>query len=286
MTRDSKSTIIEFPFRIACDLDEFEVASDLHVRRLDEASKARLLRIEDATYDERGRLLKFTSLPDCLFNGSLTPEIDVYDEFCSSNYALVAPNHERAVDFNFALKLAGASLSSLFIGYKKNGAVNFINPPCYFGSDVLLVGAPEIDELRRLVANSVRRHTDSKLAIMSEMYLYSMSRELRKESRFIEVSIILEMLILPTSSAELSYRFALRLARLLASKFNADLREAFALGKRIYATRSRLVHSGQDNTLDTVAPATYEAARILLAAYVNDRNLFNEEALDAICLGA
>ncbi len=74
---------------------------------MDDETKTRLLRIEDAKYNESGKLISFTSLPDCLFSDSIGPEIDEIDEFCSSNYVLIAPSLERAKEFDFALKLAG-----------------------------------------------------------------------------------------------------------------------------------------------------------------------------------
>jgi hypothetical protein len=58
---------------------------------MDDGAKDRLLRIQDAEYTEDGKLKKFTSLNGCLFSvEAIGPDIDEIDEFCSSNYMLIA----------------------------------------------------------------------------------------------------------------------------------------------------------------------------------------------------
>ncbi len=242
---------IEFPFRLKSTLDEFVVADDLHVRRMDEASQKRLLQIGDAEYNDQGFLKSFVPLPGCLLRDIATPHLDVNDQFCSSNYVLIVPNRERAIDFNLALKLYDTSCSSLYLGYGMDGSTHFITPPCYFGTEVLSVDENSIPELVSLTERVTKRRTDPKLGIMSEMYLYAMSREPRKESRFIEIAVILEMLLLPQSSSELTYRFALRFAKLLSMRFGRERTQAFTL----------------------------------LAAYSADKEIFSEENLEALCLG-
>lgn len=115
---ETQDFLIEFPFRLQSALAQFAVAEDLHVQRMDDGAKDRLLRIRDAEYTEDGKLTKFTQLPDCMFAGDIGPDIDEIDEFCSSNYMLIAPSPERAKEFNFALKLVGNSASALYIGFK------------------------------------------------------------------------------------------------------------------------------------------------------------------------
>jgi hypothetical protein len=119
---------------------------------------------------------------------------------------------------------------------------------------------------------------------MSDTYLHAMSPGLREESRFIEVAVILEMLLLPSRSAELSYRFSLRLAKLMSKHFGESIAEVFERGRSIYKTRSNLVHEGSDRELEAVAPIAYNYARTLLAAYHDDKTLFLEANLDALCL--
>lgn len=278
--------MIEFPFRLRSALAQFSVAEDLHVQRMDDGAKDRLLRIQDAEYTEEGKLTKFTQLPGCMFSGEIGPDIDELDEFCSSNYMLIAPSPERAKEFNFALKLLGNSASALYIGFKTTTpAKYFLGTPCYFGRSALAVEARDAPQLVELVKLIEGARADKKLQTMREIYMHALTKNRRKESRFIELAIILEMLLLPASSAELSYRFSLRLAKFMSKHTGQPVGDVFQLARRIYTTRSRLVHVGADNNIDDIAPTAFDYVRILLVAYLHDRGSFREDSLDQLCLG-
>lgn len=282
---DSTEFLIEFPFRLRSELPGFPVATDLIVSRMDDGTKTRLLKIEKAQYNDEGKLTGFTSLPGCLFLDEIGPDIDEIDEFCSSNYVLVAPSLERAKEFNFALKLAGNSSSALYIGFKTTTpAQYFLTPPCFFGKSALIVKDEDVKSLATLVGQIECARGDKKLQTMREIYVHALAKQRRKESRFIEIAIILEMLLLPSSSAELSYRFSLRLAKLLNKLTGEPINDAFKFARRIYTTRSHLVHAGSDKDLEEIGPVAYNYVRILLAAYLSDRTLFQEACLDELCL--
>lgn len=284
--KETQDFWIEFPFRLKSELVQFAVAEDLKVQRMNDEAKDRLLRIQDAEYAEDGKLTKFTTLPGCMFSVEIGPDIDEIDEFCSSNYMLIAPSPERAKEFNFALKLLGNSVSALYIGFKTTTpAKYFLGTPCYFGQSALAVEERDASQLVELVKLIEDARTDKKLQTMREIYMHALTKERRKESRFIELAIILEMLLLPSSSAELSYRFSLRLAKYMSKHTGQPVSEVFQLARRIYTTRSRLVHAGADNGIDDIAPTAFDYVRILLAAYLRDRGSFQEDRLDQLCLG-
>lgn len=283
---ENRDFLIEFPFRLQSALPQFVVAEDLHVRQMDDGDKDRLLRIRDAEYTEDGRLTKFTSLPGCLFSGEIGPDIDEIDEFCSSNYMLIAPSLERAKEFNFALKLVGNSASALYIGFKTTTpAKYFLGTPCYFGRSALAVEERDVAQLVKLVKLIEVARSDKKLQTIREIYMHALTRERRKESRFIEHAIILEMLLLPAGSAELSYRFSLRLAKFMGKYAGQPASDVFKLARRIYTTRSQLVHAGADSDIDDIAPTAFDYVRILLVAYLQDQQNFHEQSLDQLCLG-
>jgi len=283
--RDDTEFSIEFPFRLKSELSNFSVAAELSVNSMDDNDKVRLLKIEKTRYNEEGKLTGFTSLPGCLFSDEIGPDIDKIDEFCSSNFILTAPSLERAKEFNFALKLAGNSSSALYIGFKTTTpAQYFLNPPCFFGKCTLVFNEEHVNALATLIGRIERARGDKKLQTMHEIYIHALGMERRKESRFIEIAIILEMLLLPSQSAELSYRFSLRLAKLMNKLTGESANDVFKLAKRIYTTRSHLVHAGYDEKLDEVWPVAHNYVRILLAEYLNDKTIFEESRLDELCL--
>jgi hypothetical protein len=265
------------------DFEEIRLADDVCIYRIDDASRARILGINKVVLDENGRLKSYVSAsPDQL--AALTgPELDQYDQLYSSNYVASVPAPIDASHLNFALKLLGPSCSSLFIGHEEPGTKHFLSPACYYGDNPLEIGKTEVATLSHLFA--LRRSAkDAKLELMAEMFLYAMSVAPREESRFVELSIVLEMLLLPTSSTELSYRFALRMAKFLAKHWTADPTESFEVGQQIYKTRSRLVHAGRDDNLPQIGLKIEKTVRLLLSKYLSNPELFQDNALDALCI--
>lgn len=275
---------IEFPLRLRSDLSEIVVAPDLHIRRMDDESRRKLLRIEDVEYDDAGRLKGYSRLPGCLINIQIGPVVDTFFEFCSSNYVLTACSPERAVEFNLALKLTGISCSSLYIGYKPNGSRYFLSPAGYFGDCPLMVTGTEKFTFSRLVDQISLLRRDQKLKVISDIYRQAFATELRQETRFIEMVVILEMLLLPAQSTELSFRFSLRLAKLMGNESGQSIDDVFKHARQIYASRSNLVHSGKDRALDSIAPTAYEYVRKLICMYLADSTQFDEARLEAMCL--
>lgn len=285
MTDNNPASMYEFPFRLRSELPEFSVSDNLHIARMSEEDKKRLLHIENAKYDENGRLCSFTATSDCLMSNMPDPHLDQNDVFCSSNYIVTASCPERAKEFDFALKLAGNSCTALYIGFKTDTpATYYINPPSYFQGDALSVEEKDVKKISKLLEQITLLQNDKKLKTMKEIYMHALSMQRRKESRFIEIAIILEMLLLPSQSAELAYRFSLRLAKLLNKLTGEPVEEAFGHAKSIYNTRSRLVHSGKDSKLDDISPTAYNYVRLLLSAYIEDKNNFTDDTLDKLCL--
>lgn len=274
---------IEFPIRLVCEAEQLRLAEDVVLTAMTEGSRLRLLGIEKAEFDEHGRINSYVSRGADPFSDFIGPDLDSYDQLYSSNYVASVPNIDVARDLNFALKLADASCTSLFVGKGRSGSTSFIYPPCYYGSQPLTVAEETAENLSTLLMVK-RTSAMPKLKLIADMLLYAMSVAPRNESRFIELSVILEMLLLPTASSELSYRFALRLAKFSAKYFGADATEVFAAGQMMYRTRSRLVHAGRDADLQLVAPLVEDAVRKLVAKYMEDPRLFDEAALDALCI--
>lgn len=282
--RNYVKTMIEFPFRLNSNIDEIDLTEDVCVVRMDDEAKARLLQIENAKYDENGRLISFKQLTGCLFPKNIASSATILSEFCSSNYVLRTTSTEKASEFNLALKLFDNSCSSLYIGFTSNGSMHFQTPPCYFGQSALVVTQKNYTDLAKIMREAAAGRADEKLQTMVDIYTHAMSLGLRKESRFVEIAVVMEMLLLPSHSAELAYRFSLRLAKIMGKLLRQPPADGFEHGKSIYKTRSHLVHNGKDKKLEVIAPIAYNYARILLTAYLDDRTLFEEERLDALCL--
>jgi hypothetical protein len=282
---------IQFPLRLRCELPEASLGSGVSIRAMTADDRPRLLGIKSATLDQDGRLKSYVAdKVDPLFS-PMGPNIDRYDQLYSSNYVATVPSRQEAKNLNLSFKLLARSCTSLWIG--TSGDTNrvghsrhFLEPPCYFGSDPLNFDAASVQEIAELLSACRALEDDKKFTVMADIFLYAMSDAPREESRCIELSVVLEMLLLPKASTELSYRFALRLAKLAAKQLDESSKDWFARGQQIYKTRSRLVHSGQDEKLEQTAGLIQETSRLLLAMYVRKPGLFHEASLDALCIAA
>ena len=161
---------------------------------------------------------------------------------------------------------------------------NVIHPTSYFGKSALTVTTDTVAELSHLLGAVTNHRGDAKFRLMTDKYLYATSFGLGDETRFLEMAIILEMLLLPKNQQELSYRFSLRMANLAAAHIGENIRDAFMAAKHIYRIRSNLVHSGRDKDVEKMLPRTLDYVRQLLRVYLDNPDAFTDEALDNLCL--
>jgi hypothetical protein len=282
---------ILFPIRLRCELPEVSLGSCVSIRPITEHDRPQLLGLKSATLDEQGRLKSYVADTTDAFSYLGGPDIDQYDQLYSSNYVASVPSMEDAKNLNLTFKLFTRSCTALWIGTsgdvaKTGHAKHYVSPPCYFGSEPLKLDAAGVEDLGALLSACRASGSDKKFSVMADIFLYAMSVAPRDESRAIELSIVLEMLLLPKASTELSYRFALRLAKLASTQFHESSEEWFEKGQKIYRTRSRLVHSGQDNALKESAALIEETARRFFALYARNSKLFEESSLDSLCIAA
>jgi len=131
---------------------------------------------------------------------------------------------------------------------------------------------------------------DERFFLMASMYLDALRiGNGRIRTRFLNLSTILEMLYAPDGNkGEITYKISMRAAKILKSNSN-NSEDAYQLSKefkKIYITRSGLIHSGHSKYLtDTYFYKLAEIIRISLNIYLKDKNIFTEENLDKFLLG-
>lgn len=278
-------TSIVFPLTLISELEEFNIAG-ITVRRMQDADRLRLFGFRSAEINKDGLLQSISGVDSgrgpYMLSAALALGVTGIEKLYASNYVATLSSHEEAINLNFVLKLLGDSFTSLFIGFQEQKHY-FLSPPCYYGSNALAIESSDLDLASQLM-NLTRRSGDQKLKIMSEKLQYAFSTAPRRESRFLELSIILEMLLLPSSSSELSYRFALRMAKFLAKHEAADAAKVFKIGKQIYRARSSIVHNGYAKTLINVESQTEDYVRQFLRNYLTNPERFSEASLDELCV--
>lgn len=259
---------IIFPINLRCNIKEIQIASDLRLVQLTHKEMELSANIHGLATLTRGA----------------SPELIENINFFGSNYALFSPSRDRAEQFNFAIKLIAVSGSALYMGHTANGGRYFIQP-CFYSGERLRVIKATAKKLVELQAILDTRWHDKRIAILRDIFLHALSTKLRRQSRFLEFCIILEMLLVPNNNGETVYRFSNRLAHLIHKLWKKDKEETFSLGKQIYDMRSKLAHSGEAKNIDQFLPVVCDLARALLLEYVKRPEIFDDKQMNKMCLG-
>lgn len=275
-------TPYEYPLALDCELQDIHLDDEFILRAISDEDRRRLFGISNVWLDLEGRLGGYT--PVAHGSSPHIPDISNTVTLYGSNYLLVCGDPDRARDFNFALKLVARSWSSLYIGYRSDGAKAFNSPPCYYGRKRLSFNSETLSDLKSLLYVIQQRSKEPKVSILRDIWMHAMSNAPRDETRFVEVSTLLEMLVLPKQSSELAFRFALRIAKLAEHFKFGDATAIFEQAKTLYSIRSKLVHSGHDSRLAEYEEAAYEYARILMVNYLHSPDVFVDAGLDKLCL--
>jgi len=101
----------------------------------------------------------------------------------------------------------------------------------------------ELHEARDLYYKIAELESEPKIGLILERYNYTIGGNITEKNLFVELVSILESLYLDNDTNQLSFRFSLIISYILnnptKTKFNFDW------SKKIYDTRSELIHSGK-----------------------------------------
>lgn len=129
------------------------------------------------------------------------------------------------------------------------------------------IGPDDGPALTTLVDAVITARADRRLALALRRFDSAYERRNREDS-FIDLWIAFEALLLPDGNQELTYRAALRIAR-LAGTTPSERKEAFDLAKASYRLRSNIVHGNEPPAdLDKRLFDTRQLARAVLRAWV------------------
>jgi hypothetical protein len=103
------------------------------------------------------------------------------------------------------------------------------------------------------------------------------------EDRLIDCRIALEALVLSDSNQELSYKAAMRIARLLGQSGDERL-TLFERVKRLYNARSTVAHGGEVDEPSALADEAHEILRRVLVGWLATDALRSPSEMDAALL--
>ncbi len=127
--------------------------------------------------------------------------------------------------------------------------------------------------------------SDSRLNVVLEKFIYALSSmPISPANRFLELAISMEILLLPNTSAELSFRFRLHMARLARKNLGLDVLETYKFAGELYSVRSKLAHEGKSSKVTVLLPKLTDYTRQFIRLYLEDPAQFTSEAMEALCL--
>lgn len=225
--------------------------------------------------------------------------IPLNPEMRQANYCLFIENGAKEKLINIGDTISKAirvirtgSSGCLYIITWANGERNIIRPgETENPSSIIpptLIALSDIDFLR-LIIQKIMETKDAKFNLMIWKYLYATSRLCHTmENMFTELTTILEMLYGCNISQELRFRISLTIAKMFSkhnlkfddSKAEESTKDRFDIMKRLYDTRSKIVHTGKYKDF---IPANWffitEITRKSLLLYLMNPDEFNDENL-------
>lgn len=280
---------MKFPVQIICSLSEIVIDEGVSFRLISDDEKFSYLGITAPEYDEKGRLIKAGPNSHGLIRlpSDIDPNLSI--NFSASNYFLEVKSIVQARNIKSTIKIYSKNSTSLLIGFVGDAywaGAHYLHPPEFYGAGFLVLDDENLPRFRRIyrrVADAVQEGT--KLSLVFEKYSYAVSSlGISNAHRFLECTIILEMIVLPSQQSELSYRFSLRMAKICRKYFGEDTQTAFDTAKIIYEIRCGLAHSGSHKKTEQMLPVVIELTRKLLLQYLYDQSQFTSKALDALSL--
>lgn len=287
-------TTIYFPITIKSSKKSIKLGKSISLTRIDNARCKKILGISSVTLSEDGVVTQWCYEANAPWRTWLTylrqghkPHHNFLLQ--QTNFLLTVSNREQAIIVGFAMKLIDGTKSGPFMGFSDMNtsafSAYFLNWCPYWGGERLSLERAEIKVLKELIEKLEQSHQDKRLGTMIEKFGYAESEGLPSKSlRFLELSVILEMLFLPKKDSELSYRFRLRVAKWFNRHYGEDVKVMFDQAKRIYDLRSTIAHAGTAEVTDQDMNAIRDIARRALRKYVCDSSLFQDQYLDELCL--
>ncbi|MCG8428813.1 MAG: HEPN domain-containing protein [Chromatiales bacterium] len=282
-----------FPLIITCNRKTIKITDSISLSRIDIKKNRELIGVEEIIVNESGHVISWSGYSDSspwyFWALHLRDNIGANLHLRQMNFILEVQKREEALLVGIAMKLLCGTKSGPYIGFSDIRLSSFsvhslIHRP-YWGEGYLYLGKKEIKQLKSLVRQLEGLQADKKLNTIIKKFWYSESYSGQATSiRFLEMSVILEMLFLPKAVSELSYRFQLRMAKWFNRHYRKNLKEVADDAKKIYRTRSKIAHSGTAKISRDELNNVRDYVRFAVRKYLTDPSIFKDDYLEELCL--
>jgi len=279
---------MKFPIKIHTALTEFSIDDAVSFKCMTDDEKKKYLGIRSPDYNEKGQLIGVGPYSFGMHRTPLSGDPGILLSFNSSNFFVTIKDFETAKYVKTAIKLHSINSTSILVGFtgeNRDSGHSYFNPPEFYGSESISLDELSLIELKRIYVQIRNAKEDPKFGLLAEKYHYAVSSlPISDSNRFLEMSIILEILLLPNNESEISYRFSLRMARLCKKYLKEDIHKSFEFAKEIYNIRSKLVHEGIHKKTSEKLSAIIDLGRRFILLYLQDPSIFELKSLNSLCL--
>ena len=283
-----------------CTVRKFVFSSNVSMQNMTMAKRIALIGIKTIQMDLKNGGIKQITHPkkkkkcamsfDHFFEGSFLGGYST--DFLASNY-LILFNNESYEDFlaiNVAFKLWTLTSSGISYSIAPDKNSFGFSPPSHFGGtfDYANITLKDLRQIKKIFEKYKTVKDDEHLKLMIDNFFYALSGEkkINYKIRFIQLTTILEMLYVPNGQQELSFRLAIRAAKIIGKNKSYDAISSFGELKKIYEIRSKIVHQGEykKEDLQKYFGILANFVRISLFVYLDNPKVFKDEMLNAIVL--
>lgn len=283
-----------------CSVRKFTFSDNVSIQKMTMAKRIDLMGIKKVERDSKNGGIKQITYPkkkkkcamsvDHFFEGSFLGGYST--DLLASNYLIIFDNesHEDFLAINVAFKLWTLTSSGISYSIMPDKNSFGFSPPSHFGGifDYANINLKDLKQVKNIFEKYKKLKDDEHLKLMIENFFYALSGEkkINYKIRFMQLTTILEMLYVPNGQQELSFRLAIRAAKIIGKNKSYDAIDSFKELKKIYEIRSKIVHQGEykKEDLQKYFGILANFVRISLFVYLDNPKVFEDEMLNAIVL--
>lgn len=284
-------------------IDSFDLADNIRIRRIEQSEREEFFGLKEVNFSFSNVKLPgyigFEKLVSSERKGRANYEdifkrgiFDGSSDILATNYILEMDLKDSPDflinDVDLAFKIFKPCSTGLCLNFReKETDVSFsglsVGP---FLPYIGIGDKKDLLKIKYIYQKILENKKDSKFQIISELYRDALSGiPVDLKLRFILLVVLLESLCLSGSKSESTFKFSLRLSKLLSKYYELEIEKQFKFAEEIYDIRSKIVHSGKNDGLNgDVFLKTIEIVKLLINLYLDDSDIFKKENLKKIAL--
>ena len=277
-----------FPIHFKSDITEDILIDEnrLKLRRITDEEIFEFFEIRVIERTEDGLIKEMSGGDFNILTDPLSAILIDHKAFLMSSQFILEAKEIKCVNwFQQALKLYKSGKTGVFYGINsKTRNIHFLHPIPFYGKKVYSLEQGDLPKIKALY-ETIKKTKSKRYDLIMEKFLFALSGlSIRSHHRFLELATILEMLYVPRSGTELSFRFSLRACKALSKYLSMDEEETYNDMRDIYKIRSGISHSGFHRYTAKYLNRLIDYTRKSIVLFLKDPSIFEDKRLDELCI--